>query len=258
MAQPVAHRYGKDAVSVYRVEGDRLFACEVRLLAESEALTTSYTEGDNSLVVATDSMKNFIHRTALDFGGTGLDEFLDEVGRRFVERYDHIETVFLHARELAFARRSGLVLQRLYDDAVVSELVLERGTRTERSGIEGLHLVKLAGSSFAGFVRDKYTTLPDSADRPLFVHLDAHWTPRAPHDEVRETFVAAFAELHSESIQHLVHEMGARALDRFPQISEISFVAHNRLWDNAQEAEGVRVFTDARPPFGVIELTLAR
>jgi urate oxidase len=52
--------------------------------------------------------------------------------------------------------------------------------------------------------------------------------------------------------------MGMRALDRFPQISEISFVAHNRLWDNAQEADGVRVFTDARPPFGVIELTLAR
>jgi urate oxidase/2-oxo-4-hydroxy-4-carboxy-5-ureidoimidazoline decarboxylase len=258
MAQPVAHRYGKDAVSVYRIEGDRLFACEVRLLAESAALETSYTEGDNSLVVATDSMKNFIHRTALDFDGTGVDEFLDEVGRRFAGRYEHIETIYLDARELAFARRNGLVLQRLYDDVAVSELVLGRETRTERSGLEGLHLVKLAGSSFAGFVRDEYTTLPDSTDRPLFIHLDAHWSPRAPHDEMRETFVGAFAELHSESIQHLVNEMGARALDRFPQISEISFVAHNRLWDNAQEAEGVRVFTDARPPFGVIELTLAR
>jgi urate oxidase len=75
---------------------------------------------------------------------------------------------------------------------------------------------------------------------------------------VREIFVSAFAELHSESIQHLVHEMGVRALNRFPQISEISFVAHNRLWDSAQEADGVRVFTDARPPFGVIELTLTR
>lgn len=258
MAQPVAHRYGKDAVSVYRIEGERLFACEVRLIAEGEALETSYTEGDNSLVVATDSMKNFIHRTALDFSGASLNEFLDEVGRRFLDRYEHIETVYLHARQLAFARRSGLVLQRLYDDAAVAELVLGRGESKERCGLEGLHLVKLAGSSFAGFVRDEYTTLPESTDRPLFVHLDAHWTPRAPHEEMRETFVEAFAELDSASIQQLVHEMGVRALERFPQLSEISFVAQNRLWDSAHENGGAKVFTDARPPFGVIELTLAR
>src|SRR5919109_212166 len=29
MAQPVAHSYGKAAVSIHRVEGDRLFSCEV-------------------------------------------------------------------------------------------------------------------------------------------------------------------------------------------------------------------------------------
>ena len=35
--------------------------------------------------------------------------------------------------------------------------------------------MKLTGSSFEGFVRDEYTTLPESRDRPLFVHLDVHW-----------------------------------------------------------------------------------
>jgi len=55
--------------------------------------------------------------------------------------------------------------------------------------------------------------------------------------------------------------MGQRALARFPGIAEISFAAENRLWDTAQVSEGderVKVYTDPRPPFGVIALTLRR
>ena len=96
MANAVAHAW--DAVGVYRVEGDRLFACEVRLLARGEAFEASYTEGDNSLVVATDSMKNFIHRQALAYREEGLEDFLVGIGERFLERYDQAEAVELRAR----------------------------------------------------------------------------------------------------------------------------------------------------------------
>ena len=263
MAEPVAQRYGKAAVSVYRTDGDRLFACDVRLVV-SGPFESVYTEGDNSLVVATDSMKNFIHRTALDFEGATLEDFLAGVGSRFLTRYEHVEAVDLRARELVFARREGLVFQRLYDDVGVAELLLDRtGSARERSGREGLHLVKLSGSSFAGFIRDEYTTLPETADRPLFVHLDVHWrhadsARRAAGEEVREVLVSTFADFDSASIQHLVHEMGMRALERFPELQTISFEAENRLWDRAQEADGAAVYTDARPPYGLIELTLER
>jgi hypothetical protein len=56
-------------------------------------------------------------------------------------------------------------------------------------------------------------------------------------------------------------EMGLRALAAFPELAEISFTGENRLWDTAQvwgPDERVRVYTDPRPPYGQIELTLGR
>jgi urate oxidase / 2-oxo-4-hydroxy-4-carboxy-5-ureidoimidazoline decarboxylase len=267
MAQPLGIYYGKDAVSVYRLDGaGGLFAAEVRIVLFGESFLPSYTEGDNALVVATDSMKNFVHRTALDHEGSSLEDFLELVGTRFLATYPHVERVALRAREVPFARRGDAVLQRVYDDVAVAELELSRdGVVSHRSGLEGLHLLKLAGSAFSGFWRDEYTTLPDMADRPLYVHLDVYWrygdfTRRVPSEEVRDTLAATFDGFVSESIQHLVHEMGVRALERFTDIAEISFAGENRLWDTAEisEDERVRVLTDARPPFGVIGLTLAR
>lgn len=264
MAHPVAHSYGKDAVSVYRTDGERLFACEVRLVARGEAFEASYTEGGNSLVVATDSMKNFVHRTALEYEGESLEDFLFELGRRFLDRYGHVQAVELHARETVFAARSRGVFQRLYDDYGVAEMTLEDdGRRLERSGRRGLHLVKLTGSSFAGFVRDEYTTLPDAEDRLLFVYLDVGWHNadygrRASGEGVRDAVVATFADFRSESIQHLVHELGVRVLERFGEIDNVTFRAENRLWDTAERRDGAVVYTDARPPFGVITLSLDR
>jgi urate oxidase/2-oxo-4-hydroxy-4-carboxy-5-ureidoimidazoline decarboxylase len=55
--------------------------------------------------------------------------------------------------------------------------------------------------------------------------------------------------------------MGTRLLDTFQELAEVSFAGENRLWDTAQvlgSDERVRVYTDPRPPYGHIELTLAR
>jgi urate oxidase len=266
MADPVGVSYGKGAVSVYRIEGDRLFAAEITLTIGDEVFVPSYTTGDNSLVIATDSMKNFIHKVALDYTGDTLEALLQEIAERFLDRYEHVETANLSANELEFQRREGAVYQRLYDDAAYAWVVSRRhGPRTwlERSGRRGLHLVKLSGSSFAGFVRDEHTTLPESSDRPLFIHMDASWenadpAKRADGLAVRESFIRTFEDLESQSIQHLVHEMGVRVLEQFPGIASISFDAENRLWDTAQTAGAATVYTDARPPYGMIHLDLER
>jgi urate oxidase/2-oxo-4-hydroxy-4-carboxy-5-ureidoimidazoline decarboxylase len=264
MANPVAHRYGKNAVSVYRTEEDRLLACQVDLMTVGRSQEASYTEGDNSLVVATDSMKNFIHRVALEFHGDALEDFLYEVASRFLARYEHIDAVDLEGREVVFATRSGAVRQRLYDDFAVATVALHReGLRMEWSGLKGLHLLKPTGSSFADFVRDEFTTLPEARDRPLFIHLDVLWInsdpgARAARGQVRDVLIETFADFESASIQHLVHEMGVRILDRCGEIATITFEAQNRLWDSVDASNGAAVYTDARPPYGLIELTLER
>lgn len=260
--------YGKAAVSVYRTDGvSTLFAAEVDVDVLGEAFMPAYREGDNSLVVATDTMKNFVHATALAFGGDSLEGFLELLGTRFLETYGHVERIRLSARELAFARESDVLFRRLYDDEGAAELELDRsGVVDHRCGRRALHLLKITGSSFASFVHDEFTTLPEQADRPLFVHLDVHWRhasfhDRVPSERVRESVIATFDSFVSRSIQHLVHELGRRLLAEHTQLVEVSFEAQNRLWDTAVASEadpGVRVYTDPRPPYGVIGLVLRR
>ncbi len=264
MAKAVTHSYGKDAVSVYRIAGDSLFACEVRVIVRGAAFEASYTEGDNSMIVATDSMKNFVHMMSLEYEGSALEEFVELIGSRLLERYDHMEGVQVSAKQVPFESIRGNALRRRYDAYAVAELDLDRsGVVSARSAWNALHLIRLTGSSFAGFVRDEYTTLPEAKDRPLFVHMNVGWTnadfaDRAPAEEVRDVAISTFTEVSSASIQELVHQIGVQMLERFPQIASVDFYAENRLWDTAQTGEGASVYTDARPPFGVITLTLER
>ena len=80
-------------------------------------------------------------------------------------------------------------------------------------------------------------------------------------EQIRDLVATVFHEFVSESIQHLVHEMGVRILDRFPQISEISFAAQNRTRDPFAESEDdpkVKVYSDPFNAYGEITLTMAR
>jgi urate oxidase len=260
--------YGKAAIPVYRSDGvRRLFAAEVGLDVHGERFLPSYTKGDNSMVVATDTMKNFVHASALDFEGDVLEDFLELVGSRFLDSYGDVERVRLTARELPFARESDVLFRLLEADRAVAELELDRtGILDQRSGRHGLRLLKITGSSFTSFARDEHTTLPERLDRPLLVHLDLSWSHRDPRErvrseDVRSSVLATFDGFVSMSIQHLVHEMGTRLLAEFPAIEEVAFEAENRTWDPVMSSETdprVKVYTEPRPAHGVISLTIRR
>jgi urate oxidase len=182
------------------------------------------------------------------------------------------------AEEGAFAD-STVLFSRSRDDRAFAQLQLVRdgagaSIAAHRCGREGMQLLKVTGSSFMHFARDGYTTLPEQADRPLFIYLDVYWRYADPADavaeeparyvpaeQVRDCVVVVFHQFVSRSIQHLVHEMGQRLLQRFPRLAEVSFQAQNRLWDTAAVSETdpkTRVYTDPRPPYGTIGLTLTR
>ncbi|MGI9657769.1 MAG: factor-independent urate hydroxylase [Gaiellaceae bacterium] len=261
-------RYGKDDVSVYRTDGVRtLRGTTVRVDVFGESFEASYTEGDNSKVVATDTMKNVIHSAALDYAGESLEGLAQHLGVTFLGLYGDMETLNLRVAELPFIRHSDVLFQRIDRDYGVAEISIDRtGVSEHRSGREGLHLVKITGSAFASFARDEHTTLPEFHDRPLFVYLDVYWrhvdfAKHIPSEDVRDSLLATFDAFVSLSIQQLVHEMGQRVFAEFDEIIEISFEAQNRLWDTAQvsaDDDRVKVYTDPRPPIGRIGLTLNR
>ena len=83
-------------------------------------------------------------------------------------------------------------------------------------------------------MRDEYTTLPERSDRPLFIHLDVHWRYSDVADAIgagpcalrgrragARRLRGRVHEFVSESIQQLVHEMGKRLLERYPQLGSL-------------------------------------
>lgn len=299
--------YGKVNVPLYRVYAtplsgitpipessfsgreNTLFALEVNVEVFGNNFLPAYTRGDNTNVVATDSMKNFVLQHALTFSGSTLEGFLDFLGRQFLATYAQMERLRLTAREISFqaARipqgadfiESNVLFKRSHDDLSVATLDFARdGAATlitaHRCGRIGLQLFKVTGSSFTHFVRDTYTTLPERTDRPLFIYLDVYWqyanasemiARDVKHyiaaEQVRDIVQAVFHEFVSESIQHLVHEMGQRLLARFPHMAVVSFEAQNRTKDPVAISESdsrLKVYSEPFPAYGVIKLTLTR
>jgi len=262
--------YGKLGVPLQRVvkrpDGDHdVLAGAVSIEVLGENFTAAYTEGDNSAVVATDTMKNFVLRESLAYEGGTLEGLLAHLGRGFLATYPVMEAVRMTGREHRFDRLSGKLFAREDGDHAVAMVELDAdGIRDHRSGREDLRLLKVTGSAFTRFARDEYTTLPERVDRPLLIRMDVHWRygdPEADHVdpwEVREHVAATFDDFVSESIQHLVHEMGTRMLATWPQLAEVSFPAENHTRDPAGEDGDRKLYTDPFPAQGLITLTLTR
>ena len=80
-------------------------------------------------------------------------------------------------------------------------------------------------------------------------------------EQVADLATSVFHSFVSLSIQHLVHEIGLRMFLRYPALVEVSFEAQNRTFDTAEVAADDgrrRVYTDPRPPYGRIGLTMRR
>jgi urate oxidase len=267
-----------------------LFALEVDVEVLGGDFLAAYTRGDNAGLVATDSMKNFILRQALAYDGATLEGFLSFLGHGFLATYPQIQSLRLNGRELPFVAApvpdergrfapSEVLFDRVDSDyaAATIELAME-GDDTVVKGHQcsrvGMRLMKTTGSAFTSFLRDGYTTLPERRDRPLYITLDVDWrygdvadllagdpACYVPAEQVRDLIRTVFHRFVSESIQHLVHEFGLRLLDRFAQLTEVSFRAENRTRDPYGESTAdprVRVYSDPFSAFGEITLTVRR
>jgi urate oxidase len=283
--------YGKTSVPVYRhgaapLEGlpgipesgitglpNHLVAGRVTVEVFGDNFLPSYTEGDNSMVVATDSMKNLVLRETGSWAGATPESLLLHLGGLMLTDYAQMQALRMAWDEIPFAPAGGDVLfSRAGDDRAVADMRLEReggGVRVSElaCGRRDMALLKLTGSAFTAFVRDGYTTLPDRRDRPLFIGLDVGWRYADPADalgadpgryvaagQVSDLLRAVFTEFVSESIQHLVHEMGLRMLARYPGLAEVSFEGRNLTRDPVVEG----VYTDPFPAHGTITLTMRR
>lgn len=298
--------YGKEKIAVYRTYGtplegvrtipessfdgrdNTLFGLDVRVQLEGDEFLPSFSEGDNSMVVATDTMKNFVHHQIGEYDGATTEGFLEFVGSKFLDQYSQVDAVQVSADEIPFDERpvpgsdgvepSDLVFRVSDNESAFGEVYLDRREddpviADHTSGVTGLELVKVKGSSFTDYVQDEYTTLPEREDRTLYISLDIFWTyedaedalgeePQryVPAEQVRDIAQVVFHEVNSNSIQDLIYQIGLRVLERFPQLESVSFEANNRTWlevrDDIEGEEDARVLKEPPQPTGFQQFSM--
>jgi urate oxidase/2-oxo-4-hydroxy-4-carboxy-5-ureidoimidazoline decarboxylase len=271
--------YGKGDVIAYRLNRDGnspgnhspVFGASVKILVYGDAFWPTYTAGDNTGLIATDSMKNFIQRETLNFTGYDLESYCHFLGAKFISLYPQVEGAQISAVQIPYTALSpgGSAFAPAGPERLFARLELtQTGVAEIVSGIQGFRLLRLGGSAFHGFVRDQYTTLPDITNRPLHMWLDLDWTyldPATAYSEGKisrrvQTLVRQmFEAFDSGSIQQIIYQTGEKILNEIPAIAEIHLEANNRTWDTVSEqGDELGVYTDSRPPYGCLGLRLKR
>jgi len=274
MAAALTHNaYGKSQVRLTRVtrHADRHDLKELSVAIQLEGdFARSYLDGDNRQVIATDTMKNTVYVLAKTLGVTDIESFGLALARHFLQEYPQVTRAAIELDEQLW--------QRIHPHAFVGgggemRSGVVTGTREAcrvESGLSGLLVLKTADSAFAGFVRDRYTTLPETSDRIFATMVTAAWTYAsksadwdACHRLIRSTLLDAFAAHKSLGVQQTLFAMGEAALAACPHIDEIRLEMPNKHrilvnlqpfgLDNANE-----VFVATDEPFGLISGTVRR
>ncbi|KAI0350730.1 uricase [Trametes cingulata] len=190
-------RYGKDKVRVFRVVRDSnwhtVVEYNVSALVEGD-IEKSYTEADNSVVVATDSIKNITYYLAKTSPHVLHPErFALHLGTHLVSKYAHLTKAFISIEQLRWqripvAQGAGQdpkphphAFYRDGDDKRTVEAEIDASAGKDHivarvsSGIKDLLVLKTTGSAFERFVRDEYTTLAEVDDRIFSTAVDLQY-----------------------------------------------------------------------------------
>lgn len=277
MARLGEARYGKDNVRVYKVHRNKETGVQdvtemtVCCLLEGR-IDESYTTANNAPIVATDSIKNTIYIIARQHPVNPPELYASILGRHFLHTYPHINaatvsvTVHRWARmqigdEGAEATPHPHSFFRDGEDTRRVEAVVRRSDDDKKvivnltSGIKGLTVLKSTGSAFHGFLRDEYTTLPETHDRILSTEVDCTWSwdpiSLSAHDimstftkneflsagskrydeaweAARRITMRTFARDESASVQNTMYKMGEEILGAVEGVKSVKYCLPNK------------------------------
>ncbi|NMO51338.1 urate oxidase [Actinoplanes sp. TBRC 11911] len=267
------NRYGKAETRLLRVSRDG----ETRRLADfnvsvalSGDLAATHLTGDNAGVLPTDTMKNTVYAFAKQHGVGEPEEFALLLARHFVDSQPQVRAATVGVESYGWDRLGPYSFQRSGAQTRTATVTVTAEEMQVVSGVTGLVLLNATASEFHGFVRDEYTTLPETDDRILATAVDARWRHLGADDDWGKSFtaavdalVAAFVNTYSYSLQQTLMSMGSRVLQTRPEIAEIRLALPNKHHylvdlspfdlDNDNE-----VFIVGDRPYGLIEGTVTR
>ncbi|KAI0031130.1 uricase [Vararia minispora EC-137] len=259
-------RYGKDKVRVFRTvrgtDGVHTIVEYIVTALLEGALDVSYTQADNSVVVATDSN---LAKTSPHVLSPA--RFAVHLGTHLVSKYVHLTKAVVTVQQLRWARIGvdGAAHPHAFwrdgDEKRIVTAVVDKtadgAVATVEGGLKDLLVLKSTGSAFENFVRDEYTTLVEVNDRIFSTAVDLAYTyaPLAiaghgdgkeldvkhvatksgdawDDDQVatkaREITLKVFATDDSASVQATLYKMGQEILAANPAVMSVQISLPNK------------------------------
>ncbi len=267
------NQYGKAETRVVRVSkgGDQH---EIKDLNVSVALSgdfgAAHLRGDNGNIVPTDTQKNTVFAFASDGPLGEIEDFALRLARHFVKEFASVYRARVSVEEYGWERVDAHNFLRGPAERRSAMVTCTDDAEWVVAGLSDLVVLKSSGSEFHGYVKDRYTTLPETTDRILATSLVARWrygaadvSWKAMHDQVRSLLVESFAAEHSLSLQQTLYAMGEAVLRASPEVAEIRMSMpniHHLSVDLAPfgRANTNEVFYVSDRPYGLIEGTVTR
>jgi urate oxidase len=273
-----ANRYGKAAVRIVRVGRDetphRLRDLTVAIALEGD-FTAAHTDGDNSAVVATDTMKNTAYAYAAEHLTGAIESYATTLATHFLD-FAQVDRATVNVREHGWrpidvaGAPAPDAFVRSGEGTRVATVAVTRGETVVEAGVEDLIVMKTTRSAFSGFPRDRYTTLPETEDRLMATKVTAIWRYGAPdidfdavYAAVRSTLLEVFADHDSPSVQTSIWIMARAMLERYAELDEVRMVLPNlHHWLADLGPFGLendrQVYVATTEPHGLIEATVRR
>lgn len=275
----IAHSaYGTSRIRLVTVarHGDRHDVQDLTIAVRCEGeFDGAHAEGDNSRVLPADTLKNAVYTLAAQHPVVEPEAFGIVVGRYVLSANPSTTRCTVELVQQAWGRVPDET--RLHPHAFIrqgpelrrAQVMTSGDTLAIEAGVADLVVMKTAGSSFCGFLRDNYT-LREAQDRLLATSLTATWRYtravagyNAVFGAVRQTLLATFADCEGKSLQHTVHTMGQAVITSHSEVTSIHLAMPNRHLlpvdlmpfglENRHE-----VFVAADDPHELVELTLIR
>lgn len=270
--------YGKSAVRLVKLIRHGAHH-ELRDLNVDVALEgdfgVAFTSGDNTQLLATDTIRNTVYALAKDHPLDTIEGFGIALAQHFLANGPTVTGVRVQISEYPWRR---IVVQGQPHDHAFTRDAGERTAlisgsaagMTVAAGIDNLLILKTTNSGWEGFYRDRYTTLPDTNDRILATMLTATWTYADATNDfdqlwtgVRARVLETFTDHYSPSVQNTLYRMGKAVLEAYPAVQKIHFALPNKHHitynlkpfglENANE-----IFQVTSDPYGLIEGTVER
>ena len=274
------NRYGKSRIRLVRVkrhsERHDFVEWTLEMLLQGD-FESCFTDGDNSKILATDTMKNTVYSLARDSSAACMEEFGKELIDFLLRRNPQVSHAEVTISEKAWehlvsaGKPHPTAFVQSSGERQTTKLTRAHGGKfSVASGLENLVIMKTAGSGFEGYIKDSLTTLPATADRLFGTALRAIWNYSADdlafvplRAKIREMLLAVFAAHESKSVQHTLYAMGEAVLKGVAEVEDIELTMPNMHCllvdlsrfgqDNPNE-----IFVPTDEPHGYIEARIRR